>query len=134
MLLLQAWCCGSHILLSDREIWLIKSSSFIRSWSLDCRAPFIRIVYLSSNCCKFQFKFVFTVYWILLQAWSCIWHDVFFFLINLLQNSIYITYNAQYTKLPIHALLYNTVLRETTWQNETTFLKLLIHVYTFILS
>ena len=37
--------------------------------------------------------------------------------LSYLQNSIYITYNAKYTKytkLPIHALLYNTVLRETT--------------------
>ena len=37
--------------------------------------------------------------------------------LSYLQNSIYITYNAQYTKytkLPMHALLYNTVLKETT--------------------
>jgi len=35
----------------------------------------------------------------------------------------------KYTKLPIHALLYNM-----TWQNKTTFLKLHIHIYKFILS
>ena len=37
--------------------------------------------------------------------------------LSYLQNTIYITYNAQntkYTKLPIHGLLYNTVLKEMT--------------------
>ena len=37
--------------------------------------------------------------------------------LSYLQNSVYNTYNTQYTKLPIHALLDNTVLKQTTWQN-----------------
>lgn len=78
--LICLYCCfyGSGVYVDHTQCLMIMKSPVvslnqvweIHSWPLESRAPFMRIVYLSSLYLKFQFTFVFTVY----QAWWCTRH------------------------------------------------------------